>query len=424
MIKFLILGLLRDRSRSRLPVIVVAIGVMLTVFLHAYITGFMGDTIEMNARFAHGHVKVMTQAYADNAFQLPLDLAILNVSELEQTLKRDFPAFAWASRINFGGLADVPDENGETRAQGPFSGFAMDFLSAESNEAERLELERSLVQGHLIRQPGEALLSEAFAQKLNVIPGDEVTWIGSTMNGSMTLYNLKVAGTITFGVEALDRGSMLIDIEDAQIALDMPDAAGEVVGFLKTGYYEDESAKSVARIFNLRHESHKDEFAPVMKPLSEQGTMGQYVSMAEMWSVYLTAVFVLAMALVLWNAGLLGGLRRYGEFGIRLAMGEEKNHVYRTLIYESVIIGVAGTLIGTTVGLFFAFLVQQYGIDISGMMEGSSVMMPATIRTRITAVDFYIALIPGLISTVVGTMLAGIGIYKRKTAYLFKELEA
>ena len=42
MIRFLLKGLLRDKSRSRLPVIVVAIGVMLTVFLHAYINGFYG----------------------------------------------------------------------------------------------------------------------------------------------------------------------------------------------------------------------------------------------------------------------------------------------------------------------------------------------------------------------------------------------
>lgn len=45
MIRFLINGLFRDKSRSRLPIIVVAIGVMLTVFMNAYITGFMGDTI-------------------------------------------------------------------------------------------------------------------------------------------------------------------------------------------------------------------------------------------------------------------------------------------------------------------------------------------------------------------------------------------
>jgi len=57
-------------------------------------------------------------------------------------------------------------------------------------------------------------------------------------------------------------------------------------------------------------------------------------------------------------------------------------------------------------------------------MEGSSIMMPSIIRARITPADYYLGFIPGLISTVIGTMLSGIGIYKRQTAKLFKELEA
>jgi putative ABC transport system permease protein len=105
-------------------------------------------------------------------------------------------------------------------------------------------------------------------------------------------------------------------------------------------------------------------------------------------------------------------------------MGEEKSHVYRTLILESVFIGIAGTVTGTIFGLFFAWLIQTHGIDISGMMQGAALMMPSTIHARITPADYYLGLIPGLISTALGTMLAGIGIYKRKTAQLFKELEA
>ena len=50
--------------------------------------------------------------------------------------------------------------------------------------------------------------------------------------------------------------------------------------------------------------------------------------------------------------------------------------------------------------------------------------MRATIQPRITPRDFYIGVIPGLFSTVLGTMLSGRGIYKRQTARLFKELEA
>ncbi|MFW6289422.1 MAG: ABC transporter permease [Mariniphaga sp.] len=424
MIKFLIKGLLRDKSRSRLPVMVVAIGVMLTVFMHAYITGFMGDTIEMNARFSHGHVKVMTRAYSENMSQLPLDLALMNVEELLDALQQQYPAYNWVPRIQFGGLVDAPDEKGETRAQGPAAGFAMDFLSQGSREAKRLNIENALVRGQMIQHPGEALPSDEFASKMKVEPGDEVTLIGSTMNGSMTMYNFIVAGTVSFGTEALDRGSILVDIEDARLALDMYDAAGEVVGFLKTGFYDHEKTLQTTRDFNQAWSAQDDDYAPVMKTLSQQGSMGQYVELSNVWGVYITLVFVLAMALVLWNAGLLGGLCRFGEFGVRLAMGEEKNHVYRTLIYESVIIGIAGTFAGTAAGLFFAFLVQKHGIDISGMMEGASMMMPSTIRTRITPVDYYIGFIPGLFSTVIGTMLAGIGIYKRKTSQLFKQLEA
>lgn len=424
MIKFLIKGLLRDRSRSKLPVIVVAIGVMLTVFLHAYIKGFMGDTIELNARFSTGHVKVMTRAYAENVHQLPVDLALMYVQELLKGLRQEFPDYAWVPRIQFGGLVDAPDESGETKAQGPAAGFALDFLSGESGETERMNITNSLVRGHLIQKPGEAFLSDEFAIKLNVEPGEEVTLIGSTMNGSMTMYNFRIAGTVSFGTEGLDRGSILIDIEDARQFLDMEDAAGEVLGFHESGFYDDEKVLSTATVFNAGHSATGDEFAPVMKTLSQQGSMGQYVELSNVWSLYITMVFVLAMALVLWNAGLLGGLRRYGEFGVRLAMGEEKNHVYLTLIYESVIIGIAGTVAGTAAGLFFAALVQKYGINISGMMEGASMMFPAVIRTRITPPDYYIGFIPGLLSTVIGTMLAGIGIYKRKTSQLFKELEA
>jgi len=135
-------------------------------------------------------------------------------------------------------------------------------------------------------------------------------------------------------------------------------------------------------------------------------------------------IFILAMSLVLWNAGLLGGLRRYGEVGIRLAIGEEKGHVYKSMIIESVMIGIIGSVLGTLLGLFFAWLMQKYGLHIGDMMKGSSIMMPEAIKARITPVDFYLGFFPGVISTVIGTMLSGIGIYKRQTARLFKELEA
>jgi len=423
MIKFLLKGLLRDKSRSRIPVLVVTIGVALTVLMHAYITGFMGDLIELNARFSYGHLKVTTRGYAENVQQLPNDLALTDVTSLTADLKKQFAGLEWSPRIQFAGLVDVPDANGETRSQGPTAGIGLDLLTPGSEEIKRLKLEKSLVRGQLPGKRGEVLLSEVFSEKLNVDPGDKITFIGSTAAGSMTIYNFILAGTVSMGLEALDRGTIIADIEDVRLALDMEDAAGEILGFFNGGFYIDDIAVRDAQTFNSANSNGGDEFTPVMKSLSQQGTMGTYVNLTKSWSKYISIIFILAMSLVLWNAGLLGGLRRYGEVGIRLAMGENKDHVYRTMIYESVMIGIAGSVIGTAFGLLFAWLIQKYGIDISGLMKGSSIMMPTEIRARITPVDFYLGFFPGLFSTVIGTLLSGIGIYKRQTARLFKELE-
>ena len=424
MIKFLIKGLIRDKSRSRLPIIVVTIGVFLTVWMQAYITGFMGETIELNARFTHGHVKVMTRAYAEEMNQLPNDLALLEVSALREELSLLFPGMEWAERIQFGGLLDIPDESGQTRAQGPAVGMGLELLSENTREVKRLEFERVLVRGSLPKEAGEVLISEAFSQKMLVEPGEEITFIGSSMNGSMIMHNFTVAGTLSFGVETLDRGTLIADFEDVRLALELQDAAGEIIGFFGDGFYDDERAYDTIKAFNAGYKDDPDEYAPVMKTLSQQGSMATYVQMADIWAKYISLIFIIAMGLVLWNAGLLGGLRRYGEVGIRLAMGEEKGHIYRSMIYESIIIGIVGSVIGTALGLLLAWYMETHGINIEGMMDGASMMMPNAIRCRITPPAFYLCFIPRVLSTVNGTALSGIGIYKRQTAKLFKELEA
>ena len=149
MIKFIIKGLLRDKHRSRLPLIVVAIGVMLTVLLTTWITGVLGDSVNLNAKLSTGHIKVITRAYRDNMDQIPVDLSLSGAQELLSNLKKDYPSASWVERIQFGGLLDLPDEKGETKSQGPFAGFAVDLFNPDSGEAERLNLSKILVKGKL-----------------------------------------------------------------------------------------------------------------------------------------------------------------------------------------------------------------------------------------------------------------------------------
>ena len=47
------------------------------------------------------------------------------------------------------------------------------------------------------------------------------------------MQNFTVTGTVQFGVRVMDRGAMTVDISDAQLALDMNNASGEILGYFK-----------------------------------------------------------------------------------------------------------------------------------------------------------------------------------------------
>lgn len=425
MIKFLLKGILGDKNRSILPIIIITIGVSLTLLLSGFMRGMMGDMIDQNARFDTGHIKIMSRAYAENSAQLPNDLALLGVDELKVQLHKDYPDIKWVDRIKFGGLIDVPDgeDIGSSKGQGPASGMAMDIFNPESGEDARMNLTASIVRGDLPSKPREALVGNDFAEKLNIQIGDEVTYMGTTMNGSMTFENFVVSGTIKFGTPALDKGAIVIDISDARTLLDMDDAVGEMLGYMPGGVYNDGEAIKLAKEFNAKYADDPDEYAPTMLALRDQNGLSSYLDMVDYFAALFVAIFVFAMSMVLWNTGLLGGLRRYQEFGIRLALGEPKGHIYRTLVYEAVLIGIIGSIVGTVVGLTGVYLLQVYGINIGDMLKDSSMMMPNVMRAKFTPDLLYLGFIPGLFAMVLGNMLSGIGIYKRSTASLFKELE-
>jgi putative ABC transport system permease protein len=281
----------------------------------------------------------------------------------------------------------------------------------------------ALVQGRLPEKNGEILIAEELAEKLHVQPGQKATLISSTMYGSMTFANFIVTGTVRFGVGPMDRSSIIADISDIQQALDMQQGAGTIIGIFRDDLYHEDRANIVMAEFNARHQSDSDKFSPIMGTLRTVSGLSDYLDYIDWFSGVILAIFLVAMSIVLWNAGLTGSLRRYGEIGLRLAIGEEAGHVYRSMLAESVMIGFVGSLVGTAIGLAVAFYLQVHGIDISSMMRNRTMLISDVIRAQVVPFTYVIGFLPGILATILGTAMSGIGIFKRQTSQLFKELE-
>ena len=399
MMYLLIKGLLRDRSRSLFPVIIITITVTIVIFAIGFMKGSMNSVFQSTAVIISGYEKVVTRAYKEESQMLPNDLALLNVDQIIRNLEKEYPDHFWSPRITFGGLLDMPDKNGETKDQGQVYALGIDLLKTGSRIIEIWELDKNLVNGRLPKTFNEALIGQKLANKLNITVGDTATYIGTTMHNAFTTYNFTIVGTFDLQKGQADSQMMLVDISGARKALDMENAASEILGFTHSLFYDDDKAVSLRSNYNENYSDSSDIFSPVMMALRDSSQqMGDMVEFVDAFLMIIGTIFLIIVMVVLWNMGLMNGLRRYGEIGLRLAMGESKGVVYRSMIVEAVIIGLTGTIIGTGLGLSIVYYVQENGIDYSEVvatMSTASMVMPNVFYAKITPDLYYIGFIPG-----------------------------
>ena len=241
MIDFLFKGLIRDKSRSFFPVIIITQIVSIIIFFSGFLNGVYNSLFLNTAILNSGHVKVVTHAYNLEHQLLPNDLALLDVNSKLNQLKNEYEEYIWTPRITFAGLLDVPDENGETLSQSPVIGLGVDFFSDESKQLDIWGLKDKIIEGNFLKHNNQILLSEKLSYRLEVFPGDVVTFIGATMYGGFTTYNLTVAGIFDLNLGPVDKDMMIIDFKGAQEILDMEDAASEILGYDEKLFFNDKN---------------------------------------------------------------------------------------------------------------------------------------------------------------------------------------
>src|ERR1035437_7660866 len=78
---------------------------------------------------------------------------------------------------------------------------------------------------------GEILIRDEFAKRMDVGVNSKVTLLSTSSSGAMAVQNFIISGTVEFGITAMDRVAIIADVSDVQYALEMPNGAGEILGY-------------------------------------------------------------------------------------------------------------------------------------------------------------------------------------------------
>jgi putative ABC transport system permease protein len=432
MIRWLLKGIWRDKTRSLFPFLVITVGVTLLIYLLGFMEGMFAGMIDITAHLDTGHLRFVNKPFYDEEHLNPLDRALAGQKETLQWLRQNGdPRIEWSPRIRWGAIMDVPDEKGETKSQTPVIGMAIEMLDKGSAERERLDLEKSVIEGVVPSNAKEMLVGYKLAEALGLSLGDRVTLLGQNFDGGMATDNYKVVGFVKFGLAAMDKKMAFIDLADAQQTFYMEDMVTDFLGFLpmNVGYKEyDQLKQGIMSHLSALKQNPPGEWAsdddPLILSVLDQRNMRVLSEQFELVDDVVIGVFAFLMVLVLWNAGLLNGVHRYGEMGLLLALGETHKKLIGLMALEAFTVGLLGSAAGCMIGGGVVYYLQEVGISTHGISETSGMMMSDIIRARVSLNAFVFAVIPGITASVVGNLIANLAIFQRSEANLFRELEA
>ncbi|RMH18587.1 MAG: ABC transporter permease [Gammaproteobacteria bacterium] len=205
----------------------------------------------------------------------------------------------------------------------------------------------------------ECVLGLTTARNLGVKIGDEVVVLTEDRYGSLAAEKLRLVGIIDSGEMGIDRGLVIMPLAFLQDMLGMQGALSELVVQIPARQLESVT-RSLRSLLDDRYE--------VLRWYDMYPMMKQWVDLENAFYYIFLSIVLIIVAAGIMNTVLMSMLDRIHEFGVMMALGCGRLRLAWMLMAESLLLGVAGILIGTVVGLGLVGYFHTMGIDLSQEM--------------------------------------------------------
>ncbi len=398
-------NLLRNRWRSALTLAAVAVAVGLMVWT----LGFYEGWIQQMVRGATGVESLQVQIQTAGRIEAPrvYESFALDDQELRRILA--VPGVqAVTPRVELHGLL-----GNEQRSQ------VARFVGVRPQlEAAATPVTAGLTAGRWLDPtppeypaPRETVIGAGLARQLHVEPGSELVVFLEAADGSLGNELLRVVGVVRTGNTEIDRMTAYMHLEDAQYLAALDGQVHEIA--IRTADPDDAIGvgRAIAGALGLRDSAPEDGAVErgeveagerVVRPWQEiNPSMAQMLVLFRQSYGFMYLLIYLVAAVGIVNTQRMSAMERRREFGVMLAIGMRPRRLFRTLVAETLVLGLVGALIGAVGGTLLTWYHATAGFDMTLFTDQASFsMMGVTFSDRI-----YFELWPGAVIQPVLVML-------------------
>lgn len=342
----------RNRRRTALALAAIAIAQMSVLLVDGLMHGFVDSTLESLTGPMTGHAQVHHPEWREE--QAP-DLAI---DDLEAKLA--------AVRATEGVESAFARLYGPALAAREVDGFPVLVIGIDV-DSERAQ--DGLLQGlppEAAPEPGTVLVGAILAREQGLEVGDEIAIMGTAADGSIANDLWTVSGLLATPVDQIGRQGLLVPLATAQEVFAMPDMAHEITIH---GVGDPSQARALADRVGAADGLAElevlawDELAP---------ELAQFFQIAGVYGFFVMFIVFLAAAAGVANTMLMATFERRRELGMLLALGLTPGRLVRMIVFEAVILGLLGVLIGSLIGGALVAWQGAVGINFYGGGEDTA----------------------------------------------------
>jgi ABC-type lipoprotein release transport system permease subunit len=385
-------NILRHKRRTFLSAITIAFGLMLFILFDSLLSGIDRSSMENMVNLTDGSLKIYSKEYAAEKMAYPLKYGINNINSLTDYAKTLPEVTGVTSRISF--LTEIINGDRSLRTVGS--------VIQPDTDPKVFTLSKYIVAGRFFSRDNtqEVILGKKLAGDLGVGVGDTVLLNTRTRFEANNAVDFEVVGLLETPAPFINESGIFITFQAANQFLDVRDFVTEFVIHVPWGKMEDINAY-VGRI-NRLGEKITLQF-PELNVNTFYDINSAFIEMMagkRKGQSMITFFILLIGAVGIVNTVLMSVYERIREVGVLRALGIQPNEIRRMFLYEGILVGLVGGLMGILAGFLVNIWFVNSGMDLSAMMKNvDSSQMPISgvfygqwnIRT------FFIAILLGMI---------------------------
>lgn len=399
-LKMSLRNLARNKRRSALSVIAIAVGTALLLFMSATIRGEMRGALDLTINLRTGHLQIHTEDYKDENMSLKRKDMIEAPLDISSQIENIPQVKAASPRLNASAIIAFKNET-----------IGVQIVGIDPQSATNAIYREGMVAGEYLTPDDRegVLIGLPLAESLELGPGDTIDLIVNTSGGDTDEQNFIIRGVYTTDSPGYDKATIFMPLEKTQ-TITRTENFASMIYILLHNMEDTAVVKDAIQVPGYVVEDWEE--------LNKLLIIVEQLSNAMMFFFNLMVLGVTST--VIMNTLLMAVYERTREMGILGALGMKARQVKALFISEATLLAIGGVIIGMIIGVPLVLYYAQAGFFIGdmGISANSSFMLGNSIYPYPTVGDAISVSVAALLITILS------GYYPASQASRLEPVEA